>query len=217
MALRVAGAGWHVTAVDRASRMLERAAEAARAQGLRARIDCRAIDLNGGGVSSAVGHSAFDLVLCHNVLEYVDSPEALLCEALESLNARGMISVVVRARTGEVLKHAIGEGDLDLSIRLLSASHVRDELYGVDLRLFDPDEIERLLRGAGFEVRARLGIRVVADYLSDWMLAGEEEFARVLAFERRLAEIPELCAVARYLQVIATPRGEPLARGSTAR
>jgi S-adenosylmethionine-dependent methyltransferase len=212
MALRLAGIGWQVTAVDRAPRMLERAAQAAEEQGLRERIDCRTIDLNGGGVSSALGGPAFDLVLCHNVLEYVDSPEALLREALESLGGQGTISVVVRARAGEVLKHAIREGDLALSTRLLSSSHVCDGRYGL-LRLFDQDEIERILGRAGFEVQARRGIRVVADYLTGWTQAGEEGFARVLAFERRLAEIPELGAVARYLQLIAAPRGAPSARG----
>jgi len=217
MALRLAGAGWHVTAVDRARRMLEHVTEAARERGLRERIDCRTIDLDSRGVSSALGRAAFDLVVCHNVLEYVDSPEALLREALESLGPHGRISVVARARTGEVLKHAIREGDLVLATRLLSASHVREDLYGLELRLFDLDEVARLLRGVGFEVEARRGIRVVADYLADWMQAGEAGFARVLAFERRLAEIPELCAVARYAQVIAAPRGERPGRGSSAR
>jgi S-adenosylmethionine-dependent methyltransferase len=214
MALRLAAAGWHVTAVDRAPRMLARAAEAASARGLRDRIECRTLDLNGGGLSSHVARSAFDLVLCHNVLEYIESPEALLREALGWLNLRGRVSIVVRTRAGEVLKHAIRGGDLDLSARLLASSHVRDDLYGLDLRLFDVGELGRLLSDVGLDVVAQRGVRVVADYLPDWTRAGEDAFVRVLALERRLAEKPEFCSVARHLQVIAARGGEPLARAS---
>jgi S-adenosylmethionine-dependent methyltransferase len=204
MALRLAAAGWQVTVVDRASSMLERAAQAASDRGLRDRIECRTFDLNGGGLSSAIAQPAFDLVLLHSVLEYVESPEALVKEAFGSLGPRGRLSIVVRSRAGEVLKRAILGDDLELSARLLSSGRVRDDLYGLDLRLFDLGEIERLLGAFGLDVVARRGIRVVADYLSDRTWAGEDAFAQVLALERRLAERPEFCSVARHLQVIAT-------------
>src|SRR5258708_36461342 len=56
---------------------------------------------------------SFDVVLCHNVLEYVDDPHDVLRGAARALrNSSAMLSVLVRNQAGEVLKAAIQAGDL---------------------------------------------------------------------------------------------------------
>ena len=51
---------------------------------------------------------SFDLILCHNVLEFVDDLGAVLQSAARTLRGPfGMISVLVRNQPGEVLKAAI--------------------------------------------------------------------------------------------------------------
>ena len=55
-------------------------------------------------------------------------------------------------------------------------------------------------------------MRVAVDHLADWAGGSDDAFERMLALERRLGENPELRAVARYVQVIAS-RGQ----GSAAR
>lgn len=212
MALRLAAAGWSVTLVDGSRRMLEQAARLAEARGLRARIECRLLDLDVGGLADALGGSAYDLVVCHHVLEYVASPEALLLEARAVLAARGRISLVVRSRAGEVMKRLLQGAAPQAALVLLAGRRVREDLYALDLRLFDVGESRALLGAAGLEVVAELGVRVVADHLAGWAGGGDGAFDDMLELERRLGESPELRAVARYVQLIAARRGASAAR-----
>lgn len=203
LALRLAERGWRVTLVDGSPRMLRRAGDAAAERGLGDRVALRTRDLAAAGLSSEVGPSAFDLVLCHDVVEYLESPAALAREAAACLGPGGLLSLVARTRAGQVLERALRRRDLDDATRLLSAARVHDDLYGLELRMFDVDELAGLARDAGLELVAVRGIRVVADYLPEWMREDEEDLARVRELERRLGERPDLSRSARYAQVIA--------------
>lgn len=204
IALRLAAAGWSVTLVDGSRRMLDWAAEAAQERGLAGKIACRALDLDAGGLADAMGDGAYDLVVCHDVLEYVASPEALLEEVRAALASRGRLSLVVRNLAGEVMKHLLRGAGPAAALGLLAARHVREELYGLEARLFDPTEIRALVGAAGLEVVAERGVRVAADHLTDWREEGDAGLDRMIELEERLGERPELRAVARYVQVIAT-------------
>ena len=203
MALRLAAAGFSVTLVDGSPRMLERAVNVAASRGLSHRIACRTLDLDGGGLASDLEDGAFDLVLCHDVLEYVTSPEAILRTARAALSADGRLSLVVRNRAGEVLKRLLRGEDADAALGLFASRRAREDLYGLELRLLDPGEVRDLLRAAGLRVVAERGVRVVADHLPGRASGGDEAFDRVLRLELRLGESPELLAIARYVQFIA--------------
>lgn len=214
MALRLAAMGWSVTLVDGSQRMLDHAAELAEARGLGGRVECRRLDLDAGGLADALERGTYDLVVCHHVLEYVASPDALLQEARAMLRAGGRVSLVVRSRAGEVMKRLLGGADADAAIRLLAAPRVREELYGLEVRPFDLGELRRLVGDAGLAVVAERGVRV-ADHLTATLAREDDAFERILQLELRLGESPELSAVARYLQLIAargdvpaTPRAE---------
>lgn len=207
MALRLAAAGWSVTLVDGSRRMLERAAELAEARGLEARIECCALDLDAEGWAAALGGGGYDLLVCHHLLEYLASPGALLREAGAALAAEGRASLVFRNRAGEVLKRLLRGADLEAAMGLLAAGRVREDLYGLDVRVFSPAEIRSLLGAAGLDVVAERGVRVAADWLAAWPGGRDLAFDRILELERRLGENPELGAVSRYLQVIAARRG----------
>ena len=203
LALRLADAGWSVTLVDGSPRMLDQADQAARARGLSHRIVCRTLDLDARGEVSGLEAGAYDLVLCHNVLEYLTSPEAILRTARAVLAPGGRVSLVVRNRTGEVLKRLLVGEDPDATLGLLAARHAREDLYGLELRLLDPGDIRALARTAGLRVIAERGVRVVADHLPGWASVGEDAFDRMLRLELRLGETEEFLAIARYVQLIA--------------
>jgi S-adenosylmethionine-dependent methyltransferase len=202
LALRLAEAGWSVTLVDGAPRMLQRASDAASARRLSHRISCRALDLDGGGLSGLEA-GAYDLVLCHDVLEYVASQEAILRAARAALAPAGRVSLVVRNLTGEVLKRLLRGEDPDVALGLLAARRTREDLYGLELQLLDPGEVRTLARAAGLRVVAERGVRVIADHVPGWASGGEEAFDRMLRLELRLGKSAELLSIARYVQFIA--------------
>ena len=67
----------------------EAAAHLAVAQGLEARVACHALDLDleGGRLAQVLGSGGYDLVVCHHLLEYVSSPEAVLRASRTALAA----------------------------------------------------------------------------------------------------------------------------------
>ena len=82
-------------------------------------------------------HGSFDVIVCHNILEYVDDPCAVLRSAARALrDPSSIISVLVRNQAGEVLKAAIQDGDLAATERNLTAEWGHESLYGGRVRLF---------------------------------------------------------------------------------
>jgi 2-polyprenyl-3-methyl-5-hydroxy-6-metoxy-1,4-benzoquinol methylase len=204
LALRLAAEGWRVAVLDSSRAMLDLAAANARREGLEARFSFHLSDAAGAATSFAPG--SFDLVACHNLLEYVAEPERVVAALAASLRPGGLVSLLARNRAGEVLRAALKAHNFDAARQALTAEHVRESLYGGPARLFDAGTLGALLDESRFETLAVRGVRLVADYLPPELSAGQEEYARLLSLEAELGARPELAAVARYTQVIARRR-----------
>lgn len=200
-ALRLAAEGWSVAAVDASGAMLALASRAALGEGLAARVSFHQADAARCGELFAP--ASFDLAVCHNVLEYVAEPSAVVGALASCVRPGGLVSLLARNRAGEALRAALKAQDLPAARAALTAETVRESLYGGPARLFDADSLAALLRDASFEVTAARGVRVVADYLSPELAAARGGYESVLAFETEIGSRPEFAAVARYTQVIA--------------
>jgi S-adenosylmethionine-dependent methyltransferase len=65
---------------------------------------------------------SFDVILCHNLLEYVEDPGAVLHGAVRLMRLpAAILSILVRNQAGEVLKAAIQTGDLAGAESVLTA------------------------------------------------------------------------------------------------
>jgi SAM-dependent methyltransferase len=147
--------------------------------------------------------ASFDVILCHNVLEYLDDPIAVLCGAARVLrDSSAMLSVLVRNRAGEVLKAALQVGDLAAAENSLTAQWGQESLYGGQVRLFTSESLQAMLKAASLGVIAERGVRVLADYLPS-RISRDAEYERILALERKLGSRPEYAAIARYTQCFA--------------
>jgi S-adenosylmethionine-dependent methyltransferase len=199
LAVRLARLGAHVTLLDSSSQMLDLASRAAREAGVGSNIAPREGDAS-HAPDLFPGHF-FDLVLCHNVLEFVDDPDAVLRGVSLLMRDSSVLSMLVRTQAGEVWKAAILAGDLAGAERGLSAEFGRESLYGGIARLFTTDGVHAMLRQASLAATAVRGVRVVSDYLPP-TVSRDAEYARILALERCLGSRPEFAAVARYAQFL---------------
>ena len=201
IAVRLARLGHHVTLLDSSPAMLDIAKRTAEDANLAGRI---ALQLGDAAQMARIFDSeSFDVILCHNTLEYVDDPGIVLRGAACVMrNSSAILSVLVRNRAGEVLKAAIQAGDLPAAEKNLSSEWGEESLYGGAVRLFTAESLEALLKGASLEVIARRGVRVVADYLPSNIDRGAE-FDRIFELERKLGAEPEFAAVARYTHFLA--------------
>lgn len=110
-AVRLARLGIHVTVLDCSPEMLDIAQRAAREAGVAEKIVLK----HGEAAQLAILFAArsFDVILCHNILEYLDDPEVVLRDAARALrDSSSILSLLVRSQAGEVFKAAIREGDL---------------------------------------------------------------------------------------------------------
>ena len=205
IAVRLARLGFHVTLLDESMPMLDFAKRAAREAGVSEKIA-----LKHGEASQFADFfhaEPFDVILCHNILEFVDDPCAVLRSAARTLrDASSIMSVLVRNQAGEVLKAALLGGDLAAAERNSTAEWGDESLYGGRVRLFTPERLRAMLFESSLAVTAERGVRVLSDYLPP-SVSRSDEYQGIFELERKLGMRPEFAAVARYTQCIAHPVG----------
>lgn len=205
IAVRLAQIGLQVTVLDPSLPMLEFARSAARNAGLTDRIILKQGDAS--QVAALFAAESFDLVLCHNVLEFVDDPGVVLRDAARLLRSpSGLISILVRNQPGEVLKSALVNGDLAGAERNLNSGWGDEALYGGKVRLFSAQDLKARLQQESLAVAAERGVRVIADYLPP-KISRNDEYERIFELERKLGVRPEFAAIARYTQFVAHHAG----------
>ncbi len=204
-AVRLARLGIHVTLLDSSPAMLDIAKHAAREAGVTGQVTLQHGDAT--RLADLFQNESFDLIVCHNILEYCDDPPALLRGAARALrDAAAILSLLVRNQAGEILKAAIQAGDLDEAEKSLTAEWGHESLYGGRVRLFRSDSLRPMLQAASLAMMAERGVRVLSDYLPP-QVSRSAGYERILALERKLGSRPEFAAVARYTQYFARREG----------
>jgi S-adenosylmethionine-dependent methyltransferase len=200
-AVRLAGLGIHVTLLDASAAMLEQAQRAIAEAGIPDKIALKHGDAT--CLADIFETESFDILLCHNLLEYVHDPGAVLHGMVRVMrDSTAVLSILVRNQAGEVLKAAFQAGDLAAAEQNLTAESAQESLYGGAVRLFNPGALETTLRDASLTIYARRGVRVIADYLPA-QISRSSEYERIFALERNLGKRQEFFGVARYIQYLA--------------
>jgi S-adenosylmethionine-dependent methyltransferase len=205
IAVRLARLGLHVTLLDASVPMLDFAERAAREAGVTERIALKHGDAT--QFANLFPAESFDVILCHNILEYVDDPCAVLRSTARALrDSSSIISVLVRNQAGEVLKAAIQDGDLAAADHYFTAEWGHESLYGGRVRLFTPESLHAMLLDSSLALTKECGVRVLSDYLPP-SVSRTDEYQRILELERKLGRRPEFAAVARYTHCLAHRAG----------
>lgn len=197
--MQLARLGHEVVLLDSSEQMLQIARQEADACGVTPQISlCHA---ETGQLRELFAAESFDVVVCHNLLEYSEDPSTTVRDIAHVLRKDGVVSVLVRNRAGEVLKDAVKSGDWKLATAILTAETVVDTLYGNRMRLFAPADLQEMLTGAGLEAVAEHGVRVFFDYVA-LQSPTDATYSEVFELESKLGARPEYFAIARYIQVI---------------
>jgi S-adenosylmethionine-dependent methyltransferase len=204
LSVRLAQAGFQVVLLDSSAEMLAIARKTAEAEQVTPRITF--LHATADRLPAACEDSAFDAIVCHNVLEFVHDPAAVIRSLAASLDPDGRASFLVRNRAGEVLKAAIVSNDLAGAREALEAATAVDSLFGQTMRVFTPAEIRKMFQDAKLEVLAEYGVRVLSDYLNLEDLQ-PEKYERLLNLEFTLGAQPEFASIARYSQFIVGRSG----------
>ena len=198
--VRLARLGFHVTALDSSRAMLEISEQTVSKSGLTDKVVFKRGDAS--RLTEIFASQSFDMILFHNLLEYVEDPETVMHGVSRLMrNSSSILSVLVRNQAGEVLKAALGTGDLVAAENNLDAGSGTEGLYGGQVRFFTPRKLEEMLRNASLAIVARRGVRVLSDYLPS-KISRSEHYEQILALELKLSERAEFFGMARYLHYI---------------
>ncbi|ARZ70548.1 methyltransferase [Streptomyces sp. HU2014] len=200
-AVPVARLGHHVTVVDPSPNALfaleRRAAEA----GVADRV--RGVQGDAHGLFDVVERGAYDAVLCHGVLEYVDEPAEGVRNVVEALRPAGTLSLLAAGQGGAVLARALA-GHFAEAKQVLTDPTGHWGTGDPVPRRFTADQLSALVTAAGLEVGAVHGVRVFADLVPGVLLDAEPgAMAALLELEAVAAELPAFHSVATQLHVLA--------------
>ena len=114
-AVPLAAAGHSVTVIDPSPDSLAAAQRRAAEQN----VPLRAVQGDAADLAVLAGDKSADLVLCHSVLEYVDSPAAAMAAIAAVLRPGGAVSVLAASAVAAVIHRALA-GRFDEARRLLT-------------------------------------------------------------------------------------------------
>jgi ubiquinone/menaquinone biosynthesis C-methylase UbiE len=165
-AVPLAGLGHRVTVVDPSPDSLA----AAHRRAAEMDVPLTAVQGDVADLAVVAGQQSADLVLCHSVLEYVDSPADALAAIAKVLRPGGAVSVLAASAVAAVIHQALA-GRFEDAIALLAAigTGTGQPAAGgagpgaVQARRFTMAAVAGLIEGAGLRAGAAHGIRVFAD------------------------------------------------------
>lgn len=219
LAVSIAARGHRVTVVDPSPDALAAARwRAGEAQVTLIEVQGEAADLPAlVGVPGAAGagqdSAGADLVICHNVLEYVDSPPAALAAIARVLRPGGTVSVLAANTVAAVLQRALAGKYAEARAMLPGVDRDSGTAPGPEprptpargmaqlARRFTLPELTALIEGAGLQVGDAHGIRVFSGLLpgAPADLAAVEALR---ALEEAAATCPPLRDIATRLHVL---------------
>ena len=113
--------------------------------------------------------ASFDVILCHNVLEYVEDRKLVLEEFTRLLKLGGMLSIVKHNEVGRVLQTVVFENDTRKALALLAGQDLETHSMG----LAQAYDLDAAVEDLALEVKDYQGIRVFYG-LQDNRFKGQE-------------------------------------------
>ena len=163
--LPFAAEGHEVTLVDSSNEMLAQARSTAQEQGLQDRFQTIHADIR--DLPRLFPSPTFDLVLCHNVIQYTADPIACLSKVIAPLTLGGRLSLISLNRYSEAYHAAFLRNDLEEALAKLDARSLPSTLFSTDMKVYGSDEIINLLPQVGLSLEGQYGVRCLFDYWGD--------------------------------------------------
>jgi len=198
LAVPFATLGHNVTVVDPSPDALAAAQRRAAEAGAR----LTAVQGEAASLDSVVGTKAADLVICHNVLEYVDSPADAMTAIAAVLRPSATVSVLAANAVAAVLHRALA-GRFSEARQLLESENGNGQEGSGLPRRFTLPALTALIEGAGLAAGEAHGLRIFSGLVPGALLdadAGGTEALRAL--EAAAAVTPPLRDIAAQLHML---------------
>jgi S-adenosylmethionine-dependent methyltransferase len=199
-AIPLAAQGHEVTIIDRSSEWLEVARDRAR----EASVDVRLVQGSSEDAHRLLDGEAFDAILCHTILLYLEDPVASLTALRGLSHERTVLSVLEKNRQGLAMRPGLA-GDYEEARRVLDDPTSSGRL-GIGNRARSSSELHTLLLRAGWVAEDWIGVRLFADLV---LTLDVDAYPGLLELERAVSRRDPYRRVARMIHLLARPVADP--------
>lgn len=145
---------------------------------------------------SAFKNETFDMIICHNVLEYIDDKAAVVKALARVLKKDGIISIVKHNRAGRVMQMAVLLDDFEKANEILDGKDSTASKFGT-IRYYEDNDITKW--EPQITVSDILGIRTFWDLQQNQQRHGDEAWQeKMLQLELRVSQMQEYKDIAFF-------------------
>ena len=145
---------------------------------------------------SAFKNETFDMIICHNVLEYIDDKAAVVKALARVLKKDGIISIVKHNRAGRVMQMAVLLDDFEKANEILDGKDSTASKFGT-IRYYEDNDITKWEPQR--TISDILGIRTFWDLQQNQQKHGDEAWQeKMLQLELRVSQMREYKNIAFF-------------------
>ena len=149
---------------------------------------------------SVFNDETFDIIICHNVLEYIDDKEAVVKALARVLKKDGILSIAKHNRAGRVMQMAVLLDDFEKTNALLDGENSTASKFGA-IRYYEDNDIIKW--ASELTVSEVFGIRTFWDLQQNQEKHGNEEWQdKMMQLEMRVARISEYRDIAFFHHIL---------------
>lgn len=201
-ALPLARQGHSVTIVDSSAKMLADAQHLSTDHNLQERVAL--VQSSADEMDAQLMGETFDVVLCHNVIQYSHNPQRVIAQAVRHVGSAGLFSLIAVNRHSEPIQQATMNRDPVAALQSLDAHTALAATFDTHVSRFSADDVIPWLGDEGLHVVGHYGIRSVSDYIADNDLKHDPDFfGQLLSLELALADRMPYPQFARFFHLVA--------------
>lgn len=206
IASKLATLGNTVVLCDPSTEMLAKADHKLRAQGLHDKVQL--VESTIQQLPERVS-GKFEVILCHAVLEWLESPYDALLHLRQLLLPEGYLSLLYYNQNAALIT-ALLAGEFSTVWMYLNGGKVLSG-YKKQSHPLDPQTVARWLDEAGFEILRQSGIRIFHDHMPEESKKGPD-LEKLLEIEKRLRATEPFASLGQHIHLICQVRNERLER-----
>ena len=146
--------------------------------------------------------NTFDMVICHNVLEYIEDKKAVLAQLYRILKPNGMLSVVKHNRAGRVMQMAVLLDDFEKANALLDGLDSTASKFGT-IRYYENESVSEWI--PGLKLSAFFGIRTFWDLQQNQEKHDSEAWqSKMMQLEMRVSQMDAYREIAFFHHLLYT-------------
>lgn len=143
---------------------------------------------------------SFDVILCHNVFEYVNERKEIIEEFSRILKSNGYLSVLKHNKVGRVMQMVVLLNNFEHANELLEGKNGHAQKFGT-INYYEDKEL--LEWSDKFQLERMLGIRTFWDLQQNQEIQKDKAWQeRMLEMELKVSELEEYKAIAFFHHLI---------------